>query len=237
MRRVLRYDDSSTSQAVACDPSNQGQEFDSYKDGCKPWYTYNDYSGPPWWLPPAPGACPDKNGIEAEPQPWQCVLNAPGTQPNIIGDGIATAIGNCMPGHIQNNGCNRFSCINKNYYDPSKPNQWALGTGTPSPRVVLLFIVPYGSYKGVGSQDGLPIENFAAFYVTGWRGNGGSGQNPCEGVDPDGAAGPIQPDEVAPQKGSIVGYFVGYTLPNAPGDPHSICVLGQLRPCVPVLVR
>ena len=120
MRRVLRYDDSSTSQAVACDPANQGQEFDSYRNGCQPWYTYNDYSVPPWWLPPAPGACPDKNGIQAQSNsqgtPWQCVLNAPGTQPNIIGDGIATAIGNCASGHIQNNGCNLFSCTNKNYY-------------------------------------------------------------------------------------------------------------------------
>ena len=137
MRRVLRYDDSSTSQAVACDPANQGQEFDSYRNGCQPWYTYNDYSGPPWWLPPAPGACPDKNGIQAQSNsqgtPWQCVLNAPGTQPNIIGDGIATAIGNCASGHIQNNGCNLFSCTNKNYYDPSKPNQWALGTGPQVP--------------------------------------------------------------------------------------------------------
>jgi len=35
----------------------------------------------------------------------------------------------------------------------------------------------------------------------------------------------------------VAGYFVSYTAPDAPGDPDSVCVIGQLRPCVPVLVR
>ena len=36
----------------------------------------------------------------------------------------------------------------------------ARNRGPPVHRVVLLFIVPYGAYKGIGSQDGIPIERF-----------------------------------------------------------------------------
>jgi hypothetical protein len=80
------------------------------------------------------------------------------------------------------------------------------------------------------------VLNFAAFYITGWRGNGAAGTNPCTGSDPDGP-GPAVPDESNLEKGEITGYFVDYAMPDAPGDPDSVCVIGQLRPCTPVLVR
>jgi hypothetical protein len=241
--RVLRVSGPQSNQSIDCEPNTggQGHDFVMFANGCRPWYTFNNLTGPPWWFPgasPPPGACPDKNGILAQPndegQPWQCVIKAPGSSPNVIGDAIATAIGNCN--NVQNNSCNQFACNNPNYYDPANPNRWALGTGEPSPRVVFLFVVPYGAYRNTPSQGGLPVLNFVAFYITGWRGNGASGENPCAGSDPDGP-GPAVPDEPNLPKGGISGYFVSYTMPSAPGDPHSICVLGQLRPCVPVLVR
>ena len=102
--------------------------------------------------------------------------------------------------------------------------------------MVYLFIVPYGAFKNTGPQEGLPILNFAAFYVTGWRGQPGNpGNNPCAGTDPDGA-GPAVPDESL-QPGEIAGYFVQNVFPSAPGNPNAVCEVDELRPCVPVLVR
>jgi hypothetical protein len=243
-RRVLRASGPQSNQSVDCEPATggQGHDFQMFYTGCDPWYAENPMSGPPWWFPgnsPPPGTCPDKNGILAQPnnqgQPWLCVIKAPGFSPGVIGDGIASSIGNCS--NINNNACSRYTCTNPNYYDTANPNRWALQGGEPSPRVVFLFIVPYGAYKNTGSQEGMPILDFAAFYVTGWHGNSGAaGQNPCEGNDPDGPNGPAVPDETA-NSGEITGYFVNWTFPNAPGNPHAVCIPNQLRPCVPVLVR
>ena len=110
------------------------------------------------------------------------------------------------------------------------------------PRCAAVFVVPYGAYKNTGPQDGLPLLNFAAFYITGWegQGNGGPNQNPCQPgqfVDPDGS-GPAIPDEMMGSSGGdVVGYFVDYAMPSAPGDPNAACELNELRPCTPVLVR
>ena len=159
----------------------------------------------------------------------------------MIGDGIAGAIGNCAV--ASQNGCQRKACINPNYYDPANPGQWALAGGEASPRVVYLFVVPYAAYKSTSANDGLPVLNFAAFYVTGWHGqNGGPGNNPCDDINPADypPAKPGDPpalDDEPTQRAEIVGYFVDWTMPDAPGDPNNPCVLGQLRPCVPVLVR
>lgn len=248
-RKVLRLPHTSgpggstNSQSLDCEPATggTGHDFQMFLTGCDPWYTFNEFTGPPWWFPgasPPPGSCPDKNGIIAQPnssgQAWQCVVKAPGFSPNVIADGIASAIGNCSD--IQPNSCQRYACTNPSYYDPANPKRWALNGGEPSPRVVFLFVVPYGAYKFTGPQDGLPILNFTAFYITAWSGNGTAGTNPCEGTDPDGPGGPAVPDETS-GGGDVAGYFVDYTAPDAPGDPDSVCVIGQLRPCVPVLVR
>ena len=87
-----------------------------------------------------------------------------------------------------------------------------------------LFIVPYGAFKGVNAQDGVPLLDFASFYITGWGGNG-SNNDPCSGDD-------------AAQAGEIVGYFIEFVGPNTgPVDPNAVCVVGQIRPCRAVLVR
>ena len=95
--------------------------------------------------------------------------------------------------------------------------------------------MPYGAYKNTGPQDTMPLLTFAAFYVTGWSGSGGSGKNPCE--DQSKLPDPNAIVDEDTNGGDIAGYFVGYTMPDAPGDPHSICVQDQLKPCTPVLVR
>ena len=82
----------------------------------------------------------------------------------MIADGIAAAIGNCSK--IQNNSCSKYACTNPNYYDPAQKT-WSYPTTGDSPRIVYIFIVPYGSYKNTGSQQTIPVLDFAAFYVTG----------------------------------------------------------------------
>ncbi len=233
-KRVLRVSGPQSNQSVDCEPATggQGHDFQMFLNGCQPWYGINDFSGPPWWFP-ASQTCPDKNGILAQPNsensPWECVIKAPGFSPPVVAGGISAAIGNCS--NINNNSCQQHTCTNPNYYNPLNPGQWALQGGTPSQRVVKLFIVPYGAYKNTGPQDGLPILNFAAFYVTGWQGQPADA-NPCTADPP----GPAIPDEI-PAVGEIVGYFVNWTEPGGPYDPNSTCVIGQLTPCTAVLVR
>ena len=90
-------------------------------------------------------------------------------------------------------------------------------------RVVNLFVVPYGAFKGINAQDGLPITRFPKFYVTGWGGNG-SNDDPCQDDDPA-------------EPGEIVGYFIDFGEPGGPVDDTLDCLPGTLIPCRSVLVR
>jgi hypothetical protein len=93
--------------------------------------------------------------------------------------------------------------------------------------------VPYGSYKNSGSQEALPVLDFAAFYVTGWDPQGAGKQNPCNsGPLPSGAS-----YDQPVTSGGVAGYFVANAIADVPGDPNKNCTVGQIRPCTPVLVR
>jgi hypothetical protein len=231
---VLDGGSPNNSQSIDCEPATggQGHDFQMFLTGCDPAYKENSFTlGSSWWLNPAPGQCPDKNGILALPQPYECVAKAPGFSPGVIADGIAAAIGNCSK--IQNNSCSQYACTNYNYYDPAKKT-WAQPATGDSPRVVYIFIVPYGSYKNTLSQATIPVLDFAAFYVTGFDPQGAGKQNPC-------TSGPLpDPDaryDESVTSGGVVGYFVRKALPDVPGDPSKVCTVGQIRPCTPVLVR
>jgi hypothetical protein len=224
------------SQSIDCEPGpgngGQGHDFQMFMTGCDPFYTDNPMQplGNPWWLNPAPGHCPDKNDLLLLAQPYECVVKAPGFSPGVIADGIAAAIGNCK--QIQNNSCSQYDCTNPNYYDPAQKT-WTQPTNGDSPRIVYIFIVPYGSYKNTGSQATIPVLDFAAFYVTGFDPQGAGKQNPCTfGSLPAGAR-----YDDAVTSGGIVGYFVRKAAPDFPGDPTEVCKINQIRPCTPVLVR
>ena len=231
-QRVLRDPSRATSSSMRARDPGAGPRLPDVPERVSAVVRDQRLFGPPWWFP-ASQTCPDKNGILAQPNsensPWECVIKAPGFSPPVVAGGISAAIGNCS--NINNNSCQQHTCTNPNYYNPLNPGQWALQGGTPSQRVVKLFIVPYGAYKNTGPQDGLPILNFAAFYVTGWQGQPADA-NPCTADPP----GPAIPDEI-PAVGEIVGYFVNWTEPGGPYDPNSTCVIGQLTPCTAVLVR
>jgi hypothetical protein len=227
------------SQSVDCEPATggQGHDFQMFLTGCDPTYTDNGWAAP-WWTSsssPPPGYCPTLTDMVSLAQPYQCVPKAPGFSPGVIADGIAAAIGNCEK--IQNNSCSKYVCTNPNYYDPGTKT-WAQPTTGESPRIVYLFIVPYGSYKNTGPQDGLPILDFAAFYVTGWdpQGNGNGNGNPCNTINSASYPPGARNDETV-ASGGVVGYFVRSAMPDVPGDPTQECDPTKLRPCVPVLVR
>jgi hypothetical protein len=225
--RVLRAAGPQGNQSVDCDPTGgQGHDFQMFQNGCQPYYGFNHF-GPPddpvWWT--ANDDCPSKTTIFGLPngpsaaEAWKCVPAAPGFSASVIADGIAARTGNCV--RMQDNSCSSTRCNYPSRYPDTPDPNWAADPGDP--RVVNLFVVPYGAFKGVQAQDGLPITKFPRFYVTGWGGNG-SNDDPC--LDDD----PAEP-------GEIVGYFITFGEPGGPVDPMSSCIPGDLTPCRAVLVR
>ncbi len=229
--RILRQGGPQANQSLDCEPGGgQGHDFQMFLNGCNPWYGPNSFTDGLWWNT-ATRECPRQNVIFNQPNSaadwWQCVPAAPGFSASVIADGIAAATGNCTD--IQNNSCRRTACVHPNFYQA-----WKAGTSTDEARIIKLFIVPYGAFKGVNAQDGLPISTFAAFYVTGWGANGNANADPCT-TDPDGA-GPGEADEVV-NAGEIVGYFIKFVDYGGPIDPLATCTLADLRQCRAVLVR
>jgi hypothetical protein len=111
----------------------------------------------------------------------------------------------------------------------SCPNHWQdnNGGGVPviprdDPRIVEVFVMPYGSVNENGeavlSSGQVPIQDFAAFYATGFPGDS------CKSDPKTGNA-------------EIVGHFIKYvnTDGNAEGDEK--CVTNSLGECVAVLTR
>jgi hypothetical protein len=239
--RTLRVSDPNVNQSLNCNAGNQGSDFEMFLNGCTPFYGPNAFQTGFWWTPTNPPRtrCPDRQAIENAPNspsdPWECSPMATGLQGSVIADGIAARTGNCE--NISNNGCTGHPvCMNPNRYA-----DWVNGQGDPAdPRIVKLFIVPYGSLKGLQAQDGVPILDFATFYITGWGGNGANA-DPCTGDVP--AVGDAPDDTLNPSgqplgNGEIVGYFIEFVGPNVgPVDPNANCVIGQIRPCRAVLVR
>ena len=89
--------------------------------------------------------------------------------------------------------------------------------------MVNLFVVPYGAFKGINAQEGVPITKFPRFYVTGWGGQGAN-RDPCPADDPA-------------LPGEIVGYFIAFGEPGGPVDKSLSCIPGDLTPCRAILVR
>ena len=226
--RVLRAAGPQGNQSVDCEATGgQGHDFQMFMNGCDPYYGFNRFASdrPIWWTAQEPDACPSKTTIFNEPNgptedtAWKCVPSAPGFSSSVIADGIAARTGNCD--QIQNNSCSQTSCNYPSRYPATPDPDWSAEPGDP--RVVNLFVVPYGAFKGVNAQDGLPIVKFPRFYVTGWGGNGSNG-NPC-------------PDDDPALPGEIVGYFIAFGEPGGPVDPNLSCIPGDLTPCRAVLVR
>jgi hypothetical protein len=108
------------------------------------------------------------------------------------------------------------------------PNHWP-NYDPSDPRILPVFIVPYGSFQGSGNQA-FPVQDFAYFYITGGTGQGNGFANPCQGNGDD----PVPGND----SGVIVGHFIKYIDPvNNGGDNGSPCDLNSISGCVAVMTR
>jgi hypothetical protein len=199
----------SQTQALDCDPDVPKLE-DELAKGCKPEYTRNDGAGCP----------PTKNELHASPQPWPCSAIVTGERKPAIPRGMNARINGDPTTNV---------CKNPSRWD----EYWADGTLNQTeyaddPRVVQVFLTPFGSFDGSG-QEVVPVLDFAAFYVTGWTGQGGD-SNPC----------PVPPDDQPTEDngGYLIGYFINYQDPinNGEGSGEA-CDFDAVQICVPVLTK
>jgi hypothetical protein len=208
----LRVATDNQTQALDCDPAlpRLDQELAL---GCAPTYGLND----------PPRVCGKKNAEQDPPapnpdDPWECVAISSGAKPPQVADGLNLRIlGNADATTCDNSNVPGFG-----------PNRWAtdFGSWDPSdPRIVQLIITPFGSFSGTGTDDTVPVTNFATFYITGWQGNGGH-NNPCQGAGDDPAAA-----------GFIVGHYITHIETPSSGHGTNPCDFTSVTTCVAVLTR
>jgi hypothetical protein len=203
---ALRVVGGSQNQSLDCDP-NVSRLADEIAKGCGPQYTKN--SGQ---------TCPaGASALWSSPQPWACVALQTGTAVNQVPEGMNMRILGASKPSV---------CTN--------PSHWSQFPNLPTgdPRIVPVFLTPFGSFDGSGSSTTVPVTNFAFFYVTGWTGQGQGFNNPC----------PVPPDDLSPGPGYIVGHFIKYVQTiNTGGGGPGFCDLsaGGLNTgaCVAVLTQ
>jgi Putative Flp pilus-assembly TadE/G-like len=169
-------------------------------------------------------ACPatTKTGLLATQQPYPCVAVQTGGSVGQFTQGIQARI---LGG---SNNC-PASGAGRNYW-----SNYGTSTGLPSPdnptypfndpRIVYVFMVPFGSFRGSGNAI-LPIVSFGIFYVRGWGGNGGGNDDPCPDAIPNVPAG------------DLAGNFITHVADSATAFGTEACVSGGFNPCVAILTK
>jgi hypothetical protein len=197
---LLKVIGGSQSQAIDCDP-NISNLRGELAGGCSPSYAIN--TGQP---------CPQN--FQSSPQPWHCVLTQTGGATGQVTQGLD----------------DRILGSDTNCTDPAHWNHWNQFPNLPpgDRRIVPIFVTPFGTFSGSGN-DAFPIVNFAYFYITGWSGNGSSG-DPCAQNKSIPAA---QKEEIPPDKAEIYGHFIRYldVLDNGGGGSQP-CDLTSFGACV-----
>jgi hypothetical protein len=190
----------SLNQSLDCDP-NISTLRDEIAYGCVPQYVKNTGQ-----------ACPASNASlwnDPSTQPWNCVRVSTGNAAGQVNQGLTTRI---------QNGSN--SCVS--------PNNWSSFPNIPSgdPRIVPVFLVPFGAFSGSGSNNVVPVTGFATFYVTGWsQGNGGAQGDPCPGADAVNGGG------------EITGHFIKYVESVNTGGGGAACDFNAFGTCVAVMTE
>jgi hypothetical protein len=210
---LLRIVGGSRNGTIDCNKT--GNLRDQLANGCDLPYKINRDSA---------FACPatTKTGLLASPQPYPCVAVQTGGSIGQFTQGIQARIlgtGNSCP----------TSGAGRNYW-----SLYGTSTGLPSrdnptnpfedPRVVYVFMVPFGSFRGSGNVV-LPIVSFGVFYVRGWGGNGGGNDDPCPGAIPNVPAG------------DLAGNFITHVADSATASGTEACVIGSFNPCVTVMTK
>jgi Putative Flp pilus-assembly TadE/G-like len=166
-------------------------------------------------------ACPwaTKTALLASPQAYPCVAVQTGGSVGQFVQGIQARI---------LNGSNQCpaSGAGRNYWStyPNFPSPDDPTNPFNDPRIVYVFMVPFGSFRGSGNTI-LPIVSFGIFYVRGWGGNGGGNDDPCPGAIPNVPAG------------DLAGNFITHVANSADASGTEACVVGSFNPCVAVLTK
>ncbi|MEJ7826181.1 MAG: pilus assembly protein TadG-related protein [Solirubrobacteraceae bacterium] len=194
-------------QGLDCDPDKPNIR-DELAEGCGPTYEINE--GQPCPRSEVPGGA--VTALWSTPQPWKCV-----------------AINNGATVGQVTQGMNKRILGDTNPSTCTAPNNWSSFPNLPEgdPRIVDVFLAPFGAFSSGSGSGTIPVTGFSAFYVTGWDGGG------CQG----GRAPAGRPDDPAGQ-GEIVGHYIKYiyTLNNG-GGGEEICDYDSLGSCVAVFTR
>jgi Putative Flp pilus-assembly TadE/G-like len=208
---TLRVVGGSRNQSLDCEPGNypgspisKTNLWEELAFGCAPSYTVNTGT-----------TCPSTPSILwSSPEPWNCVAVQTGSATNQVPRGLNRRIlGDEKP----------TSC--------TAPNNWSQFPNIPpgDPRVLNVFITPFGSFSGSGSGV-VPVTKLGTFYVTGWTASGGGFKNPCEGNGDD----PVPGGDA----GNIVGHFIKYIFGlNDGGGSTQTCNFDSFGSCIAVLTE
>ena len=182
----------SRNQSVDCDDGPNTNLRQEIANGCAPQYAINQGTTCP----------PTYTALQATDEPWDCVAIQTGSAVGQVEQGLTDRI---LGG--------ASTC--------TSPSNWSSFPNIPStdPRVVPVFLTPFGSFSGSGNGV-VPIINFGAFYVTGWD------SSPCAGDDP------------VPGKGYIVGRFIKHVFALNEGSAgDELCDPSAFGSCVAVLTE
>lgn len=208
---LLRIVGGSRNGSLDC--NRTGNLQDQISNGCTPHYTINTDPNLacPWG---SKTAMLDSN----LPGGFPCVAVQTGGSVGQFTQGIQNRI---LGGSSQ---C-PASGPGRNYWStfPNLPDPLNAAHPFVDPRIVYVFMVPFGSFNGSGSTL-LPIVSFGIFYVTGWGGNGNGNDDPCPGADP------------AP-KGDLAGHFITHVVTSGDATGTQPCSTGSFNPCVAVLTN
>ena len=222
---ALRVAANNPTQSLQCDPSQGGASGLVYMlaNGCKNGYKVN--SGE---------TCPNKTSLWATAEPWPCVAIMTGSTPNTVTKGLnerilcntkidgPAAASNCSP-----NG-SATTC--------TRPNKWPASGPTftqDDPRIIDVFVTPFGTFSGTGADSTVPVIGVGRFYVTGYTSQSGV-KAPCE--DLTGINADTYSDN-PPPAGNISGHFIVGVTPNNGGASTETCDLDEVGNCVAVLVK
>jgi hypothetical protein len=205
---AMRVAGGSQNQSLDCDPALLTLKAE-LATGCQPTYSRN------LGTTDCPGS---EDTLWATAQPWTCVALQTGGAVNQVPAGLNLRI----LGNDKANTCPGVGAPGHNNW-----SQFPALAPT-DPRIIEVFLAPFGSFDGNGSTT-VPVTDFATFYVTGWTGQGGGFNNPCQGNGDD----PVPNDD----PGVIVGHFIKYIQAPGTGSGTTPCDPAAFGSCVAVMTR
>jgi hypothetical protein len=210
-------------QALDCDPGYNNLKTE-LAQGCRPTYVPN--TGTP------DCSTLGTSALWSTSQPWSCIAVSTGEQPNQVAAGLNLRIHGDEHANTCDPNVNNWYLFNP--ADPSGNDGFPPG----DPRILNAYITTYGAFSHVnGTSGSVPVISFGHFYVTGYTGQGGGFNNPCQTSPPSNYSG-LHPDDPVPNDdpGLIVGRFI-YYVDRVGGDGTVTCNPSSITACVIVMTK